>query len=33
MHARQSLFTSPLFGDDMAKILPVMDESGSDRPP
>ena len=30
MHARQALCKSPLFGDDMKKILPVIDESGSD---
>src|SRR5262249_13653453 len=30
MHARQSLFASDLFGDDMKKVLPVIDESGSD---
>jgi glutamate synthase (ferredoxin) len=30
MKARQSLFRSRLFGDDIAKILPVIDESGSD---
>nr|NNM90257.1 glutamate synthase large subunit [Bacilli bacterium] len=30
MHARQSLFSSPLFGDDIKKILPVVDQEGSD---
>ncbi|HEX3033332.1 MAG TPA: glutamate synthase central domain-containing protein, partial [Bacillota bacterium] len=30
MHARQSLIRSPLFGEDMAKILPLIDEEGSD---
>lgn len=30
MHARQALCESPLFGPDMKKILPVIDESGSD---
>ena len=30
MHARQSMFRSRLFGDDIRKILPVIDESGSD---
>jgi glutamate synthase domain-containing protein 2/glutamate synthase domain-containing protein 1/glutamate synthase domain-containing protein 3 len=30
MNARQSLFESPLFGPDIKKILPVIDESGSD---
>lgn len=30
MHARQSLFESELFGDDIRKILPVIDSSGSD---
>jgi glutamate synthase (NADPH) large chain len=30
MHARQALFQSPLFGDDMAKILPVLTPGGSD---
>jgi glutamate synthase (ferredoxin) len=30
MNARQSLFVSELFGDDMAKVLPIIDESGSD---
>jgi glutamate synthase (NADPH) large chain len=30
MRARQSLFRSSLFGEDIAKILPVLDETGSD---
>jgi glutamate synthase domain-containing protein 2/glutamate synthase domain-containing protein 1/glutamate synthase domain-containing protein 3 len=30
MHARESLFASERFGDDLKKILPVIDESGSD---
>jgi glutamate synthase (NADPH) large chain len=30
MNARQSMFVSELFGDDMAKVLPIIDESGSD---
>src|SRR5262249_1737533 len=30
MHARESMFHSELFGDDIKKILPVIDESGSD---
>jgi glutamate synthase (NADPH) large chain len=30
MHARESLFESDLFGHDIKKILPVIDESGSD---
>src|SRR5438128_1719752 len=30
MHARESMFQSPLFGDDLKKVLPVIDESGSD---
>jgi glutamate synthase (ferredoxin) len=30
MHARQSLFASNLFGDDIRKILPVIDADGSD---
>ncbi len=30
MHARQSLLASRVLGDDWAKILPVIDESGSD---
>ncbi len=30
MHARESLFSSPLFGDDIRKILPVVDAEGSD---
>ena len=30
MHARESLFESKLFGDDLRKILPVVDTDGSD---
>ncbi len=30
MHARETLFASDLFGDDMKKILPIIDDSGSD---
>jgi glutamate synthase (ferredoxin) len=30
MHARQSLFASDLFGDDLKKLLPVINEDGSD---
>jgi glutamate synthase (NADPH/NADH) large chain len=30
MRARQSRFRSPHFGDDIAKLMPVLDESGSD---
>ncbi|MGE0824540.1 MAG: glutamate synthase large subunit [Candidatus Binatia bacterium] len=30
MHARQSLFASPLFGDDIQKVLPIIPEDGSD---
>ena len=30
MHARESLFQSELFGDDIKKILPVIDTDGSD---
>ncbi|MDR1817509.1 MAG: glutamate synthase large subunit, partial [Puniceicoccales bacterium] len=30
MHARQALFTSDLFGDDIKKILPVINANGSD---
>ena len=30
MHARHSLFSSPLFGDDITKLLPVVDQEGSD---
>jgi len=30
MHARQSLFSSELFGEDIRKILPVIDPDGSD---
>jgi glutamate synthase (ferredoxin) len=30
MHARESMLQTDLFGDDIRKILPVIDESGSD---
>jgi glutamate synthase (NADPH) large chain len=30
MRARQSKFRSPHFGDDIAKLIPILDESGSD---
>ncbi|HUR57090.1 MAG TPA: glutamate synthase subunit alpha, partial [Opitutaceae bacterium] len=30
MHARQALFESPLFGDDIKKILPIINPNGSD---
>ncbi len=30
MHARQSMFASSLFGDDIKKVLPVIDQEGSD---
>src|SRR5262245_7510786 len=30
MHARQGMFQSELFGDDLKKLLPIIDESGSD---
>jgi glutamate synthase (NADPH) large chain len=30
MHARQSLFTSELFGDDIKKALPIINTNGSD---
>ncbi|MFQ5667849.1 MAG: glutamate synthase large subunit [Candidatus Binatia bacterium] len=30
MHAREKLFSSPLFGDDIGKLLPIIEESGSD---
>jgi len=30
MHAREKLFSSPLFGDDIKKLLPIIDEAGSD---
>jgi len=30
MHARESLFSSDLFGDDVKKLLPIIDTSGSD---
>ena len=30
MHARQALAASPLFGDDIPKLLPIIDSDGSD---
>src|ERR1044071_2067941 len=30
MHARQAMFESDLFGDDIKKILPIIDTNGSD---
>jgi glutamate synthase (ferredoxin) len=30
MHARESMFASKLFGDDLAKCIPVIDTDGSD---
>jgi len=30
MRARQESFASPLFGDDLGKLLPIIDEGGSD---
>jgi glutamate synthase (NADPH) large chain len=30
MHARESLLRSDLFGDDLKKVLPIIDEKGSD---
>jgi glutamate synthase (ferredoxin) len=30
MHARESMLKSDLFGDDIRKLLPIIDESGSD---
>ena len=30
MHARQSLFASELYGDDLKKLLPIVNEDGSD---
>ncbi|RPH43279.1 MAG: glutamate synthase subunit alpha, partial [Planctomycetota bacterium] len=30
MHARERLFESPLFGDDIEKVMPVIDTDGSD---
>ncbi|HYE98376.1 MAG TPA: glutamate synthase large subunit, partial [Planctomycetota bacterium] len=30
MHAREKMFESPLFGDDLKKLLPVVDTDGSD---
>ncbi len=31
MRARQSKFRSPHFGDDIAKLVPVLDETGRTR--
>jgi glutamate synthase (NADPH/NADH) large chain len=30
MHARQKMFSSPLFGDDIKKLLPIIEGAGSD---
>ncbi len=30
MHAREKLFSSPLFGDEIKKLLPIIAEAGSD---
>ena len=30
MHARQALFDSPVFGDDIKKIIPIINPNGSD---
>jgi len=30
MHAREKMFASPLFGDDIAKLLPIIDTTTSD---
>src|SRR5947199_5136183 len=30
MHAREGMLRSELFGDDLKKVFPVIDESGSD---
>ncbi|MBM4255089.1 MAG: glutamate synthase large subunit [Deltaproteobacteria bacterium] len=30
MHARQSMLSSPLFGDDLQKLFPIIQEDGSD---
>src|SRR5579863_2475659 len=30
MHARQSILSSPLFGDDMKKLFPIIEAGGSD---
>src|SRR5207245_10988949 len=30
MHARQSMFASKLFGPDIKKLLPIIDDGGSD---
>jgi glutamate synthase domain-containing protein 1 len=33
MHARQSVLASPLFGDDMKKLFPIIQPGGSDSAP
>ena len=30
MHAREKMFSSPLFGDDIKKLLPIVEPNGSD---
>ena len=30
MHAREKMFSSPLFGDDIKKLVPIIEEAGSD---
>ena len=30
MHARQSVLASPLFGDDIKKLFPIIQPGGSD---
>jgi glutamate synthase (NADPH/NADH) large chain len=30
MHAREKMFSSPLFGDDITKLVPIINEAGSD---
>ena len=30
MHAREKLFASPLFGEDIKKLLPIIEPNGSD---
>ena len=32
MHARQAMLASDLFGDDMRKLCPIIQEDGSDSP-
>jgi len=32
MHARQAMFESELFGEDIKKILPIISVDGSDPP-